>query len=187
MKSRAELLTLVVAAAALVGCGSEPLGTTDGGVRGGVGGSTSQAARSQGVSRSAINGTIANVAAGHPNRMVVTPSGRCHIFDVPVENFFNGDVVGAVTFHENEQATCNFSDVVGSGPFEGTVTWQGRTGPISGQWTTNCTTDPTQPIGLSCGGTMNARGSGGLQDVDFHFDWGPGWYPFPYTGTAFAH
>jgi hypothetical protein len=30
------------------------------------------------------------------------------------------------------------------------------------------------------------RGSDGLDGVQFHFKWGPGWYPFSYTGTAFA-
>ena len=34
---------------------------------------------------------------------------------------------------------------------------------------------------------MNARGSDGLEGVQFHIKWGPGWYPFPYTGTVIAH
>ena len=76
--------------------------------------------------------------------------------------------------------------MVGSGPFEADVVWQGRTGKISGQWTTNCKADATSPAGISCDGSMNARGSGGLEGVQFHFKWGPGWYPFPYSGTAFA-
>ena len=24
------------------------------------------------------------------------------------------------------------------------------------------------------------------RDINFHFKWGPGWYPIPYTGTAFS-
>jgi hypothetical protein len=36
----------------------------------------------------------------------------------------------------------------------------------------------------TCGGTFEARGSGGLEGVKFHFVWGPGWYPFDYTGFA---
>jgi hypothetical protein len=184
MRAQAKLLTLIAATAIAAGCDGGPLGVTGPGASGAIG--PSLAAGSQGMTRSPISGTIANVSIGNPGRLVVTPSGRCHFFDVPVGNFFDGDVVGAVTFHELENAACDLSDVVGAGPFEGTVTWKGRTGTISGEWTTNCTTDPSQPIGLSCGGTMTARGSGGLEGVQFHFDWGPGWYPFPYTGTAFA-
>jgi hypothetical protein len=70
-------------------------------------------------------------------------------------------------------------------PFEGEVTWNGRTGTISGQFTTNCKPDASQPLGVSCDGTMNARGTGDLEGVQFHTKWGPGWYPFSYTGTAF--
>jgi hypothetical protein len=185
MKTRAKFLTLIAATAGIFGCGSSPLGVAD--RQGGVaGGAPSLSAQAQTTNRTAITGTVANVGVGDPDRLVTTPSGRCHLFNVAVYNFFNGDVVGPVTFHENEQATCNFSDVVGSGPFDGPVSWNGRTGTISGQWTTNCTTDPSQPIGLSCGGVMNARGSGGLEGVLFHFEWGPGWYPFAYTGTAIA-
>lgn len=76
--------------------------------------------------------------------------------------------------------------MVGSGPFEADVVWQGRAGRITGQWTTNCKADPTSAAGISCDGTMNARGSGGLEGVQFHFKWGPGFYPFPYSGTAFT-
>jgi hypothetical protein len=71
------------------------------------------------------------------------------------------------------------------GPFEGEVTWNGRTGTISGQLTTNCKPDASQPLGVSGDGTMNARGTGDLEGVQFHTKWGPGWYPFSYTGTAF--
>jgi hypothetical protein len=39
-------------------------------------------------------------------------------------------------------------------------------------------------IGLSCDGVMNARGSGDLEGVHFKFNWGPGWFPFAYSGTV---
>jgi len=134
-----------------------------------------------------IAGTIDLAAIGTPEKTHVTPSGRCHFFEWPVRGAFNGDVTGPVTFHEDNQAPCDLSDLVGSGPIDGQVTWNGRTGAISGQWTTNCNPDPTQPVGLSCDGVMNARGAGDLDGVQFHFVWGPGWWPFNYSGSAFSH
>jgi hypothetical protein len=91
-----------------------------------------------------------------------------------------------VTFYENiHNKWCDYSHLVCSGPFEGVVTWKGRTGTISGQFTTNCKPDDTQPLGIACDGVTNAFGSGELEGVRFHFKWGPGWYPFTYSGTAF--
>ena len=70
-------------------------------------------------------------------------------------------------------------------PHVAPTAFQGRTGLITGQWETNCKWDPA--LGnLSCGGIMNARGEGDLSGVQLHFDWGPGWWPFAYTGTAFS-
>jgi len=43
-------------------------------------------------------------------------------------------------------------------------------------WHTVC--DP------GCGGTFEAQGSGGLQGVKFHFEWGSNFFPFDYTGFA---
>jgi hypothetical protein len=123
-------------------------------------------------------------AAG-PTRTVITPSGMCHFWGRTVFTELSGSIVGPVAFHERQHFKCDFSRFVGSGPFEGEVTWNGRSGTISGQWTTNCKPDDSQPLGISCDGTMNARGSGGLEGVKFHMKWGPGWYPFPYAGTAF--
>ena len=143
-------------------------------------------ASTAGMTKEAIGGTIDLTAARPPGSVLITPSGRCHFRDWDGVNVFQGDVSGVVTFHEQVNAPCTFNDLVGSGPFDGTVTWHGRTGVIAGQWTTNCNADPSQPIGLSCDGVMNARGTGGLEGVQFHFAWGPGWFPFPYTGTAFS-
>ena len=133
-----------------------------------------------------ISGTVSFIGGGAPGNFRTTPSGNCFFTDVPVYDHFEGDVVGPVTFYEDERAPCDFGHLTGVGPFVAQVTWDGLSGTISGQWETNCKADPTQPIGLSCDGTMNGRGSGGLDGVNFHFKWGPGWYPFPYTGTAFS-
>ena len=143
---------------------------------------TSQSAIKEGT----ISGTVQFAGAAPPGRSVLTPSEICHFWDSPVFTSFDGDVEGAVTFHEQTHGRCDFSHLTGSGPFDGQVQWNGRSGSIAGQWTTNCKADSSQPIGLSCDGTMNARGSGGLEGVQFHFKWGPGWYPFTYTGTAFS-
>jgi hypothetical protein len=143
-------------------------------------------AASAGVVKSAITGTISFVGGGAPEKVTTTPSGQCFFRHAPVYDHLDGDVVGSVTFDEDERAACDFSHLTAAGPFTGQVAWNGRSGTISGQWETNCVADASQPIGLSCDGTMNARGSGGLDGVQFHFKWGPGWYPFPYTGTAFS-
>jgi hypothetical protein len=187
MRARAPFLVTTLSAGLLWACNSEPVGTTpDGRTR--DGGSAPGISASVAASgKSAISGTIAFVGAGTPGRVVVTSSGKCHVWDVDAYDQFSGDVSGPVTFHENEHYDCDFSHLTGSGPFDAEVTWNGRTGTIAGQWETNCVADPSQPIGLSCDGTMNARGSGGLDGVQFHFKWGPGWYPFKYTGTAIAH
>ena len=144
-----------------------------------------------GMNKEPISGTTQSVDEPGPGSVVITPSGQCHFFDMPGLSFFDGDVVGFVTFRrrvfnqpcEGPEGNGAFT---GSGPFDGEVTWKGRTGMIAGQWTTNCKRDPSQPTGISCDGTMTARGSGDLEGVQFHFYWGPGWWPFPYTGTAFS-
>lgn len=136
--------------------------------------------------RQSISGTISLLGGGALGDFRMTPSGNCFFLNQEVLDHFEGDVVGPVTFHENQRAPCDFSHLTGNGPFTAQVTWDGRTGTITGEWTTNCKADASQPIGLSCDGTMNARGSDGLDGVQLHFKWGPGWYPFPYTGTAFS-
>jgi hypothetical protein len=121
-----------------------------------------------------------------PEYIHATPSGICHYWDYAFGFYYDGDLVGDVVFHENQNRLCDGTGhLVGRGPFEGEVTWNGRTGTISGMWTANC--KPIEGI-LSCGGTMNARGSGGLEGVHFHIEWGPSLLtelPFTYTGEAF--
>ena|ERR1700741_19869 len=138
------------------------------------------------ANKTAINGTIVFVATLAPGRVLITPSGRCHFWAFPEITQFTGDISGSVTFNEHVNAPCDLSDLVASAPVSGQVTWDGRTGGISGQWATNCTPDPSQPAGLSCAGTFNLRGTGGLEGVHFHLTWGPGWFPFAYEGTAFS-
>jgi hypothetical protein len=117
-----------------------------------------------------------------------TPSGICHIWDLPVYGYFDGDVEGDVVVHEDQNATvCDWSTghLIGRGPFEANVTLfppDGPSGTISGMWTTNC--KRVAEGGLSCDGTMNGRGSEGLEGFHFHFKWGPGWWPFDYSGTV---
>jgi hypothetical protein len=139
-----------------------------------------------GMNKEPISGALKFVGSSEPGRSVITPSGICHFWDVPVfTHYYDGSVEGPVTFYEQQHLPCDGGHIVALGPFEGEVTWNGRSGTISGQFTTNCKPDASQPLGVSCDGTMNARGSDGLEGVQFHMKWGPGWYPFPYTGTAF--
>jgi hypothetical protein len=138
------------------------------------------------VVKQPIAGTISFMGSGSLAGFRMTPSGNCFFLNAEVIDHFEGDIVGPITFYENERAPCDFSHLTGSGPFVAQVTWDGMSGTITGQWTTNCKADASQPIGLSCDGTMNARGSDGLEGVLFHFKWGPGWYPFAYTGTVFS-
>ena len=124
-----------------------------------------------------ISGTLGFVGVGVPMRDFVTPGGIEHFFGWPVQTVFTGSVEGPVTFTENGTVLKD-GKVTYHGPFEGEVTWAGHSGTMSGMWHTVC--DPTP----SCGGTFEAQGSGGLRGVKFHFEWGPGYFPFDYTGFA---
>jgi hypothetical protein len=173
----------------VAGCTSDPVDRVSAPVSPGTNALSAQqsyisVASAVATSKDAISGTITNSVPGFPARVVVTPSGRCHFFGYPNVTLFTGDVSGTVTFEEHVNAPCDLTDVVGNGPISGVVIWNGRTGSISGEWTTNCTPDASQVVGLSCDGVMNVRGSGGLEGVHFKFNWGPGWFPFPYSGTA---
>jgi hypothetical protein len=127
-----------------------------------------------------ISGTLDFVGLGAgPIREFVTPSGIAHFWELEVITIFDGSIQGQVTFTESGNNHPN--GISYRGPFEGEVEWNGATGTISGMWTTLC----TFPEGVvSCGGTFNAKGSGDLRGVNFHIVWGPGFYPFNYTGHA---
>jgi len=178
--SRRFWMVLGIGVSGVVACG-EPSG-----VPAGSRSLTVPTTGSSAVVKQPITGTISFVGGGSLGGFRMTPSGQCFFLNAQVIDHFEGDVVGPVTFYEDQRAPCDFSHLTGSGPFVAQVTWNGQAGTITGQWTTNCKADASQPIGLSCDGTMNARGSDGLDGVQFHFKWGPGWYPFNYTGTAFS-
>jgi hypothetical protein len=180
--SKGFLMVLGVGVSYLAAC-SDPAGV---GVTGRPYASVPAHSLSAGVVKQPMAGTISFVENGSLAGFRMTPSGQCFFLNAEVLDHFEGDVVGSVTFYEDQRAPCDFSHLTGSGPFVAQVTWNGVSGTITGQWTTNCKADASQPIGLACDGTMNARGSDGLEGVQFHFKWGPGWYPFAYTGTAFS-
>ena len=142
-------------------------------------------AQSFGMQKTAISGTLALVGITAPERLITTPSGFCHRFGVREFTEYSGDITGSVTFEADGKGTCDLTHLRSSGPVEGQVTFQGMSGGIVGHWETNCMMDASFG-GLSCDGTMNFRGSGGLEGVQFHLKWGPGWFPFSYTGTAFT-
>jgi hypothetical protein len=109
----------------------------------------------------------------------------CRQWNSLAHTVFYGDIQGTVAFVENTKGDCDFSHLVSSGAVNGQVTFQGKSGEIAGTWETNCKPDPALGT-LSCDGVFNTRGSGGLDGVQFHIRWGPGWWPFSYTGTALS-
>ena len=116
--------------------------------------------------------------------MLITPSGVCHLFDMPVVNQFTGDVEGLVTFHEQlHDMWCDGTMLIISGPLAGEVTWNGLTGPVQGRFKIECRADGTPPP-TCVTKVMHARGMGELEGVLFHFDVQPGWFPFDYSGTV---
>lgn len=165
---------------AVTGCGRAPTAPARDGAL-----VPSQMTASAGVQKQAISGTIGLLGVLPPERSRMTPSGMCHAWEVDEFTMFDGDLQGPVTFHASSHQRCDGTHLVASGPFDGDMTFNGRAGTISGMWETNCKIDESIG-GLSCDGTMNARGAGGLDGVQFHFTWGPGWFPFPYSGTAFS-
>jgi len=132
-----------------------------------------------------ISGFLDFAGAGAPRREFTSPGGIAHFFEIPVYTTFTGDVAGDITFIESGNAVKdpNYKTAY-RGPFEGQVSWNQRSGTVSGMWHTLCQIADT-PEGYTCGGTFDAQGSGGLEGVKFHFVWGPGAYPFHYAGFAF--
>jgi hypothetical protein len=128
------------------------------------------------ASREPISGQI--VFDGYTDGDVrVTPGGIVHEQGGTAETSFTGDISGTVIFsYKRVHAAADGSHLVSKGPFEGEVMWEGRTGVMSGMFTTECK--------LSCGGTMIGHGSGGLEGLKFQIKWGPGDWPFDYEGFA---
>jgi len=139
-----------------------------------------------GPEKTPINGAIQIVGIDPPSRILVTPSDRCHQWNVVEHTVYSGDLQGSVTYIANVKGDCELTHFTSSGTFGGPVTFQGRSGEMAGTWETNCKIDPALGT-LSCDGESNARGLGGLEGVQFHIKWGPGWWPFSYSGTAFAN
>ena len=113
---------------------------------------------------------------------MVTPAGVVKQRGGTSVSDWTGDLEGTVTFYYQEiMVSAAGSRVVASGPFDGEVTWDGRTGTIRGRFTINC--KPTE-FGPSCTGYFTAHGSGELEGVKFQMRWGDGWWPFTYEGHA---
>ena len=172
--SRRFWMVLGIGVSCVLACG-EPAGLPTAGVRS----LTVPSAASSAVVKQAIAGTLSFVGGGPLAGFRMTPSGRCFFLNAQVFDHFEGDVVGPVTFYEDQRAPCDFSRLTGSGPFVAQVTWNGLTGTIAGQWTTNCKADASQPIGLSCDGTMNARGSDEGSTASSSTSAGPGLVSVP--------
>lgn len=149
-------------------------------------------AAAQGVTKLPIEGVIASLGTTQPN-VRSTPSGRCHLTDYfNTGQFTSGDLEGSIQYHYHAvnlpcvPSAGPGSRLTASGPIEGEITFRGKTGPVSGHWSTECRPGETLS-GLSCDGVYNLRGSGELEGVRFHVVWGPGWWPFSYSGTVSSH
>jgi len=144
------------------------------------------AANVAGTEKTPISGTIQILGIDPPTRTLVTPSDMCRNWNIAEHTVYYGDVQGSVTYIANTKGDCSLTHLVVSGTFGGQVTFQGRSGEMAGHWETNCKVDPALDT-LSCDGESNARGSGGLEGVQFHIKWeGPAGGPFSYSGTAFS-
>src|SRR4051794_13509009 len=93
------------------------------------------------VVKQPIAGTISFGGVGSVAGFRVTPSGQCFFLGVDTNDQLEGDVVGSITFHENERGPCDLSHLTGNGPFVAQVTWNGISGTLTGEWTTNCKPD----------------------------------------------
>ncbi|MDX1618329.1 MAG: hypothetical protein R3224_06055 [Balneolaceae bacterium] len=137
-----------------------------------------------GLTKVPVSGTIYIVGVEPPGRTLETPGDICHMWEFVEYVRFTGDVEGDLTYTVHSHGPCERNRFTAMGPFKGEVTWNGRTGPVSGQFTTNCKPDPD--LGAACDGVSTFRGSGDLEGVHFKIEWGPGLISFPYSGTAYA-
>ena len=167
---------------AMIACADTPVAAP---VPGGAPARSVEVAQSLGMQKTAISGTLALVELTAPAPPVVTPSDFCHWFGVREFTAFSGDITGSVIFDGDAKFPCDNTHLRSSGPVEGQVAFQGMSGGVVGHWETNCMMDQSLG-GLSCDGTLNLRGTDGLDGVQVHLKWGPGWFPFSYTGTAFT-
>jgi hypothetical protein len=137
-----------------------------------------------GATQEPISGTISPPTGGSDGDVWTTPGGIQHEQGSTAVTEFTGDIEGTVTFfYKRVHLALDGSHLVSKGPFEGEVTWDGRTGVMAGMFTTECKAE-TVPFDFSCDGTMVGHGSGDLDGVKFHMNWGPGIFPFPYEGFA---
>ena len=116
-----------------------------------------------------------------PGGIRVTPGGVIHQIGGVATVAWSGDVVGTteITYRQTH-INPSGSRLIASAYSNGEVTWDGRTGPVRGASNAICKADELG--GLVCGGTMVLHGSGDLEGVKFHAEWGPGGFAFPYEG-----
>jgi hypothetical protein len=134
-----------------------------------------------GAAQEPISGTIV-FDSDTPGTPHPTPGGIFHEKGGGTSvTHFTDSIEGEVTFlYKRVHVALDGSHLVSKGPFEGVVTWDGRTGMMAGMFTTECKADTP----YSCGGTMIGHGSGDLDGVKFQIKWGPGFWPFDYEGFA---
>ena len=108
----------------------------------------------------------------------VSPGGVRHVTDAVTLLGITGDVTGDGMFLQSNSVNLKNGTGAARGPFDMQVSWNGRSGGITGTVAANV-------HGLVFGGTFVAHGNGGLEGLKFRFDFdGPAGGPFNYVGTV---
>lgn len=163
MHAKHRALFVLLAVVALVGTLALPVGASNGG-----------------ADKTPVAGTnvFLDLVPGVPN---VTPGGVFHQEGGSATLGWFGDVAGTTTItYRHSTITPDGSRMIALARSDGQLTWDGRTGPVSGATNAICKADSVGQ--LQCGGTLVLHGSGDLDGVKFHIEWGPGFFAFPYDG-----
>lgn len=160
------LMTLAVLASA---CEANPVAPTDAPMLANVGG----------ASQYPISGTIEFVGFLPPESVKITPGGTVHLRNFLGFQEIHGDVEGEFTFLQNANVNRNTNGAA-HGPVEASVTWNGLTGTLSGNFAGSA-------LNGWFTGTWVLHGAGELDGYKFRFSYeGPSGGPFDYTGTVVA-
>jgi hypothetical protein len=133
--------------------------------------------------RTPISGTSGFLSLT-PGEVRVTPSGVIQESGGVAEMWFAGDLQGEATVvYMHSLTSADGTRLVSQASAEGTMTWDGRTGTVTGIYHAACEFDGT---GYYCSGSNVLHGSGDLEGVSFHSSWG-GLFPFePFIYEGFA-
>jgi hypothetical protein len=142
------------------------------------------------ASHEPISGTMAGGVVALPDPDV-TPSGILHFphtGGLAVSEWVGDpgvDLVGSIMwrYHATTWMDAVGTRIVASGAVDGEMTWNDRTGYVSGRFALNC--KPDDAAVRLCDGNLVLHGDGELDGVKFHVFWGPApWFPFQFEGVV---